>query len=211
MATRPERQRRGIGGAVFARLMEVAEGRGLRTVSLDATDEGAPLYRRHGFTEIDRTVVWERPSPAAPRPGHIAARELTRADLAAAAALDRRAFGADRSRLLALLLAAHPGRAAVAPGSAGPLRAYAIAQQERVGPAVAEEPAAAEAVLDAVLRLSFEEPLRILVPQSNAWAVPLLRGRGFVPGRSTRHMVRGEPVPPERRARVLGLASFGLG
>ena len=211
MATRPERQRRGIGGAVFARLLEVAERRGLRTLSLDATEEGAPLYRRHGFTEIDRTVVWERASTPPPGPGPVAAREMTPGDLSAAAALDQRAFGADRGRLLALLLAAFPGRAAVAPASGGPLRAYAIAQQGRVGPAVAEEPAHAEAVLDAVLHLSFEEPLRILVPESNAWAVPLLRSRGFSPRRSTRYMVRGEPVPPERRARVLGLASFGLG
>ena len=37
MGTKLERQCRGIGGAVFARLMEVAERRGVRTVSLDAT------------------------------------------------------------------------------------------------------------------------------------------------------------------------------
>lgn len=212
MATHPDHQRRGIAGTVFARLMEVAEGRGLQTVSLDATDDGVALYRRHGFAEVDRTVVWELTTPRlAPDPAP-PARVLTEQDLAEAAALDASAFGADRRRLLAVLLAELPGRAVAAPSRSGdPIGAYAVAQEGRVGPAVARSAEHAEAVLDAALRLPFFEPLRMLVPESSAWAAPLLRQRGFTPRRSTRYMVRGRPVAPEQRARVLGLASFGLG
>ena len=53
MATLPEHQRRGLGSAVLARLLEQIRIRAPRGayVSLIADVPGRPLYERHGFTE----------------------------------------------------------------------------------------------------------------------------------------------------------------
>lgn len=51
MATDPESRGRGHARAVFAALLEWFEERGVTSVDLHATGEGAPLYRSFGFSE----------------------------------------------------------------------------------------------------------------------------------------------------------------
>ncbi|WP_085027259.1 GNAT family N-acetyltransferase [Ensifer aridi] len=89
---------RGLGRTLMDAALRIAGDRPLRLV---ATAEGLPLYEKLGFRETGRVlqhqgVVGEVAAP----PGIEAA---TAADIDAIAALDRRAFGADREGLVAYL------------------------------------------------------------------------------------------------------------
>ena len=96
---------RGMGTAVTEALMIWLRTQGCETLSLEATDEGLPLYERIGF----RLVTWYHqlqadhlPIPPAPPPGsHV--RQARQADLPAILELDRQATGEDRSPALTVL------------------------------------------------------------------------------------------------------------
>ena len=71
IAISPEHQRRGLGGAILARLLERlrADGPAGAYVSLFADPPGRELYRRHGFREtapdqVGMAIVLGRQPPA---------------------------------------------------------------------------------------------------------------------------------------------------
>ncbi|APG88825.1 acetyltransferase (plasmid) [Sinorhizobium americanum CCGM7] len=87
---------RGLGRRLMDAALRIAGNRPLRLV---ATAEGLPLYEKVGFRETGRVlqqqgVVGEMATPAGVEPANAS-------DVAAIADLDRRAFGADRSDLIA--------------------------------------------------------------------------------------------------------------
>jgi len=93
----PELGRRGYGSRLFEHAMEEIESdERVERVWLTASEQGAPLYRKHGFVEIDRVERWsatglgERFSVAVP-------------DLTRLLELDKACWGEDRSTLLRLL------------------------------------------------------------------------------------------------------------
>ncbi len=49
MYTRPAYRRQGIGSRILAALVAHAQARGIRTITLEATTAGRPLYAAHGF------------------------------------------------------------------------------------------------------------------------------------------------------------------
>jgi GNAT superfamily N-acetyltransferase len=51
MATDPHHRRRGYASAILAALLNWFDARGVRTVELQATASGEPLYRAAGFTD----------------------------------------------------------------------------------------------------------------------------------------------------------------
>ncbi len=53
----PAWERRGLGRALLAASESAAKAAGFRRLELVATLSGEPLYRRHGFTETQRTEV----------------------------------------------------------------------------------------------------------------------------------------------------------
>lgn len=84
-----------------------------RSIKLDATDKGLPLYQKLGFREeqfIDRMVTPGMAS-ALRIAGDPLIKPLTQENLPEAAVLDREAFGADRLRLFAELLKSHRDKA----------------------------------------------------------------------------------------------------
>lgn len=93
------------GRGVATRLLEHAIGhlqeRGVRTIKLDATPQGEPLYTRMGFRGEGRITRWSAHSPlvfsADPCP---AARELHADDFENVVRADASAFGASRDVLL---------------------------------------------------------------------------------------------------------------
>ncbi len=205
----PEMQRRGIALAMMERLLAMLDARGRRTSLLDASDAGAPLYRRMGFVDDDTVRIFSGAvrGDTAPSSG---ARAMARADLAAVADLDRRIGGADRSGLLAAYFDEFEGRAFVVEGADGAIDGFAFAQSEVVGPWVAETDAAAGAALGAVLSCAFDGEVSVSVPGQNASAATMLERRGIVFGRSLAHMRLGPPVA-RRRDRIYGQASLAAG
>ena len=178
MAVDPMRQGRGIGRLLVERLLHWLDQQGCPVVLLDATDQGARLYETVGFVDDATAYVYERQDTdvamqcSAPGlPGDLVVRPGTPEELDEIAAFDARRFGADRHRLLAALWELDRERCLVARQSAGELAGYLFVRNGVLGPWVAADPRAADALLTTVLRSRFAKPpggpLLVLVPRSN--------------------------------------------
>lgn len=89
---------RGLGRRLMDAAMAIA---GERPVRLVATAEGLPLYEKLGFRETGSILQHQGIARELAVPAAVSA--ATSADIGAIAELDRRAFGADRGRLIAYL------------------------------------------------------------------------------------------------------------
>lgn len=99
--TQPEFRGRGFATRLMERCLAYCRSRGVRTVRLDATEMGEPVYRRSGFERESFVERW--------------AGELASSDCRPVQfdfELDRCAFGADRRRLLEKTGWSRPGRLA---------------------------------------------------------------------------------------------------
>jgi GNAT superfamily N-acetyltransferase len=102
LIVRPEARGRGVGRRLLERAIAYLRGRGARSIYLDGVLAAVPLYERLGFRKQCRSLRFG--GTVAGR-AHAHVRPLVEADLDAVCALDRLAFGADRSFFLKRLLA----------------------------------------------------------------------------------------------------------
>ena len=176
---------------------------------LDATPAGRPVYLRQGFIDGWTFNRWER-TQRLPTHGSLPidptleihalpqTPEAFQRD-GSLHALDTLAFGADRSSLLNALLQRAPQSAFVAHRSGSPC-GYVLARPGRratqIGPLLAADQAAAEALLAAALQ-SIEEPVFIDVPQARSSVESALIASGFTIQRPFTRMFR----PPQNRAK----------
>jgi predicted N-acetyltransferase YhbS len=218
MAVHPKVQRQGIGYLLMSHILDWLEGRGCPLVRLDATQAGAGLYRKLGFVQAGFTRIVLDPK-LEPLPNNsITAAAMLEADLPEVAVLDTAVFGAHREPLLQLYWREFPGRSYITRTHHGELAGYLIAQTIKIGPWISTSSMAAEALLSAALPLSFDGPVRMIVPSENKAAVQLFNRLGAVEGQSHIHMVKGisaqlnQPVNlPGRREFIYSQASFTAG
>jgi hypothetical protein len=180
-------------------------------IQLDASEAGAPLYRRIGFVEDEKTLGFTQDDCAlrparSERVGH-----LNVADIPALAAFDTPIFGGERAAVFAAARAEAPERAFVARDPEGQISGYLFAQPQLLGPWAALTPADADALLAAALTLPFEGAIRTLTPGSNPDAAKLLLRYGFSPQRMLRRMRHGGTAAAGRRALLYGQASLAIG
>jgi ribosomal protein S18 acetylase RimI-like enzyme len=211
MAVHTEYQRKGIGLALMQHVLAWLDEQQVPFVLLDASPSGQPLYEKLGFTAYEKVEIFQRDSalPACPCPPRV--KLLSISDLDLITAPDEKAFGADRSKVLRLLLETYPGRAFLLPDGSGQVNGYLFAQENRIGPWVMQDGREAEELLQAALSLPFPGPISVAVPGENEGAVSLLQRYGFIPGRVNRHMGRGSGAPTDQREKVFGQASLSLG
>lgn len=193
-------------------------------VGLEAAPDRIDDYAGWGFAPASPTTRWQRlaatgkpaPSPAAPEPPWC----LLEGGAIPAAAVQR--FDAEREpsprphflrqwlRHPAGTVLALVDRRGVCHGF-GRVRPCLLANGDgwRLGPLVAESPAAAVALLEGLLQ---RHPGTVLIdaPGANAAAAPLLTSLGFAPVSRTLRMYRGVP-PAVSLADVYGLACLELG
>lgn len=205
IATEPGYERRGIGALVTERVAEILAGHGCAPV-LDASLPGGPLYERMGFVDHGPTTVVSR-EPS--RGGH-AVPAITPADLADVAAFDRVAFGADRTRLIDVLVRSHPDRTAVVRGDDGRVTGFAIAQAGVIGPLAAADDDTLEQLVRAAAALTWTRAPQICVPPESTHLETLHR-LGWRTTRELRHMRRGIEALPSRGDRYVGRVSLGIG
>ncbi|MCU1398551.1 MAG: family N-acetyltransferase [Acidimicrobiales bacterium] len=206
IGTEPTYERRGIGALVTERVAEILAGHGCASV-LDASAAGGPLYERLGFTDHGPTRIVSVPQRGTPHPRV----ELVGVDdLAAFAAYDAAVFGADRSALLAVLLADHPGRCGLVRGADGAVVGVVLAQHTTVGPLAADDPDTLAELVAFAAELPWNDDARICVPPESAHLDTLL-ALGGVHSRDLRHMRRGVPLLPGRTAAYAGRISLGIG
>lgn len=201
--------RQGLGGRLMTHALGQLDG---ELPCLLATSLGRPLYERLGFRAVDSSVRYigpftpEQPGAASPGPAVLPApRPLIRpaagGDLPGLAALDRLAFGADRSRLLARLPEA-PGRLDVAvPPAGGEVSGFAASwlspETLTIGPIVADGLATATALVTGLADGS-ELPLRLEVPGRHPGLADWAAARGLTVRSESTLMVRGGELPGAR-------------
>lgn len=202
--TDPAHRHRGFAHRLMEHSITALTARQMEWIKLDATEMGAPLYRQLGFEtecEIERWGATASPAPAAP-------------DLHwhnGWSALDRQAFGADRSRLLSLLA---PMGAAEGPGE-GYAMARPGSQAAYFGPCVSRRADTAGRLLHWFLGSHSGEPVYWDLLPANTEAFELARASGFKPLRRLARMVRpgksGAAPLVHDDAQVFATAGFEYG
>ena len=153
----PEYRRRGIATQLIKTALDYLSGK-VMTVKLDATPEGQPVYESLGFEVESLIERWAGIALATPVRGSNKIETAAQLDIETRhelLALDRRAFCADRSTLIEILI----NNACVAPVLAreadGRLSGYALArrgsQVDYIGPVVTTDAEQAAPLLDRVL------------------------------------------------------------
>lgn len=189
--TDPAERGNGYATKLTEHALEWLRARGTAWVKLDASHLGQPLYERMGFVAESRMERHLLPADS-PRPESSALPAGT-----LPLALDRAGFGADRQRLLDLLLPTPGLRLAVLPDEQGYAMLRPGARARHLGPMVCATADAAEQLLAWALAKSAGEPLQWDLNTDNTHALRLAQQLGFTPQRVLARMrVAGRKNPP---------------
>lgn len=203
-------------------------------VLLYSTREGRPFYDALGFREVDRLVPHlldgdpHDPSGGIKTPiRDLPPSQHTVQDLGAdeyrrAWALDRRAFGAPRDRVLGPLFGhTLSARAAADPTDPpGDVRGFAAAWRNldmiHIGPVVAQDETIALGLMADLLDLSSRasrgrDTVRIDVPAGKSQVRTWLEAQGFASYASVPLLIRGADQPPGESALRFAVAAQALG
>lgn len=202
----PEFRGRGIGTCLLRKAVEHLDEIGIRTMKLDATPAGRPIYQKLGFQdeyEIERWLL-NRPAPdAAPAAGlrSVSDRVLR---------LDRETFGADRGSLLRSLAAENPDFVMAAERE-GEMAGYTFGRRgtlaDHLGPWIARDEETAKQLLDEFLGRSKRGTIFVDALKDRRFVPEMLLARGFKVSRPLTRMVRGSnsyPGRPELLCAILG-------
>lgn len=185
---------RGIGTALMKHALAWLEGRGVRSIWLDATPLGQPVYERLGF-EPEFTLSRYHGTPR--DPGDVKVLTQLRSEhLAGCELLDRSATGTVRTRLLARLIAEFPEAAAVAlrDGNVhGFIAARRGCQAIQVGPCLAEDDAGRDLLCSAWKQFAGQNVF-VDIPEAHRRAVQAAESAGLTVQRQLLRMRRGDPL-----------------
>jgi GNAT superfamily N-acetyltransferase len=206
---RPDLRGRGFGLRIWNAAMAHA---GARTVGLDGVVAQQANYRKSGFELAYPNIRYGGTvAPAATPPADIVA--LADVPFANVEADDASVFPAPRTAFLQAWIGApgHIGRALVRDGK---LVAWGVIRPcrsgRKIGPLVADDRAAGEAVFAALIAAAGGGEIFLDVPSVNGDAVALAQTHGLQPVFETARMYTGA-IRPLRLARVFGVTSFELG
>lgn len=206
---RRELRGRGYGLRMWNAAIAHAGG---RVIGLDGVVAQQENYRKSGFSLAYVNVRYGG-TVAAPAAPSAAVVPLSEVPFAAVEADDATVFPAPRPAFLRAWIGApgHVGRALVRDGS---LAAWGVIRPCRtgckIGPLVADDRAAAEAVLAALLADAGGGEIFLDVPSVNRDAVALARDLRLAPVFETARMYTG-PIRPVHLERVFGVTTFELG
>jgi GNAT superfamily N-acetyltransferase len=181
----PQHRRRGIATRLIETALAYLDGK-VAVVKLDATAEGEPVYEKFGFKTESLVERWR---------GTVKTRSLERQDAAIdlqkLLALDRRAFSADRSRLIKSLL----DDSRIAPVWLRDGSGYALARAGTkaayVGPVVTTDVTQVEDLLDRMLVQLDGSSVYIDFSNECGVSSSVLADRGFVKERDLIRMSFG--------------------
>jgi GNAT superfamily N-acetyltransferase len=206
---RPDLRGRGYG----LRIWNAAIGHApARTIGLDGVVAQQENYRKSGFQFAYANIRYGGTvAPAPDAPAGIV--PLADVPFATVEMDDATVFPASRTAFLRTWINArgHVGRALMRDGS---LAAWGVIRPcrsgRRIGPLMADDRAAAEAVFAALIAAAGPGDVLLDVPSVNADAVTLAQAHGLAPVFETARMYTGA-IRPIRLARVFGVTTFELG
>ena len=222
----PEWRRQGLAKTLLRVALDDLQRRGLEAV-LDATPAGHPVYQAQGFEDCWRFTRWRLAERMASPPTAQAATgvsPLQQADWPAVAALDARAFGANRLPLLQHLTRRLPDAAWVL-RQGGVLRGYLLGRDGRTasqwGPLVVDTQPGAHtdhgaiallaAAMGALRQDAAQRPMLVDVRDGQPALQDWLTSQGFKPERPFTRMVH-QPLSAQggHEAGHGGLASVSV-
>lgn len=209
--TSPRLQAQGAGRQLMEMIFEQSGDRDLR---LSATKAGYRLYRSLGFEPIGRIFQHQGRSVALPAavPDFPGLRAVTTADLDALSKLDASAYGADRSRVIAALLAHSLGTVVERDGEiVGFALCRPFGRGHVVGPIVAENDDMAVALVAPHVETHQGNFLRVDTAQEQGRFGAFLESCGMTIFDSVTPMIRGHHHGALGAARTFGLANQALG
>jgi GNAT superfamily N-acetyltransferase len=207
---------RGHATRLVAACVEALRGAG-RVPVLDATPDGAAVYRQHGFVAGFAFERWQRSERAR---GRDRSMQRDRDDIAtvvvdarardALLALDRSLWGLDRSALLRALLARPSTRAWLAADASGFAVLRAGRRAEQLGPIVAASERSAIRLLDCALAAA-TGAVFVDVPSRLPELAAALGERGFVQQRPFLRMALGDTPALHASTRAFAVAGPEFG
>ncbi|MDQ2855667.1 MAG: GNAT family N-acetyltransferase, partial [Acidobacteriota bacterium] len=208
----PVHRKRGIA----TRLMEVAidylSKVGVTTIKLDATVAGHPLYESLGFKDESLIERWEGIAGTAAGDATL---DLDRAMRQEVLTLDRQSFGADRSKLVEMLIADAHVRPLVTRGMDGRVTGYALARRGTaaayVGPLMATVPAAASELLDGLVNQLSGESVYVDLNTESVGGREMLEARGLSKQRDLIRMSYGKGSLAGTSPPILAIAGPEVG
>jgi ribosomal protein S18 acetylase RimI-like enzyme len=211
----PEQRRQGFATRLLRTALADLKARGLTPI-LDATPAGREVYVQEGFRDTWGFRRFQLNAAIAPQERSMPVRALRAADWPALLALDARAFGASRERLLRALAERLPEAALVAEEN-GALAGFLLGRDGRearqLGPLVARSSTAARTLLaEALARVP--PPLYLDLVDREPGIAAWLESLGFEFQRPFTRMVHGAgaaPVAPGEAALVCCPAGPELG
>ena len=205
---RPDLRGRGYGLRIWNAAVDHAGG---RTIGLDGVVAQQENYKKSGFRLAYANVRYGGRVPAGVAPAGII--PLANVSFARVEADDATVFPAPRPAFLRAWIdtSGHIGRALVRDGQ---LAAWGVIRPCRtgwkIGPLVADDRAAAEAVFTALVSAAGGGEVFLDVPDVNREAVALAQSHGLAPVFETARMYTGA-IRPLRLERVFGVTTFELG
>lgn len=209
--TSPRLQTQGAGRELMELIFEQSGRRDLR---LNATKAGYRLYRSLGFEPVGWIFQHQGKAvaPLAPMPPLPGLRNVQPADLDTLARLDASAYGADRSRVIAALLAVSSGTLIERDGAvAGFALCRPFGRGHVVGPIVAEDDAMAIALVAPHVEAHRGSFLRVDTAQEQSRFGAFLESCGMTIFDSVTTMTRGRLHGASGAARTFGLVNQALG
>lgn len=197
--THPDYRRRGLARQLVRSCLDIAAVNGILSVKLDATENGLPLYENFGFVREQTIERWWGNDRT--KNGAIDSAVCDKPEFA----LDRSAFGADRSTLLRKLAGngscrfSQDGFAMTRPG----------ANAEYLGPCVTRSKETARLLIHDCLATSRGEYFWDLMP-ANVAALELATEFGFQRARRLVRMRRGVDVRGDE-SMIYAAGGFELG
>jgi GNAT superfamily N-acetyltransferase len=187
----------GIGRALMRHALDFLDGQAVRTIRLDATSLGQPLYESLGFVGEYRLARYAGRLASVPS---AAVAPCEPGQLEEIVTLDRAVTGTDRRKLLARLCAEY-GAARAIHGEAG-LDGYLLTRPGRlavqVGPGIATPSAGPALLADAAQRLAGRDVF-IDIPCDHAEAIRHAEALGLTVRREFLRMRRGEPLTEQHQ------------
>ena len=185
----PQHRRRGIATRLIETALGYLEGK-VAVIKLDATAEGGPVYEKFGFKTESLVERWR---------GAVKSRSIERKDAAInleqLLALDRRAFSADRSRLITSLIDDSRSSFVGVTEESGSLIGYALARAGTkaayIGPVVTTDTAQVENLLGRSLDQLSSGSVYIDFSTECGVSSSVLADRGFVKERDLIRMSCG--------------------
>lgn len=185
---------------------------GARIIGLDGVVAQQDNYKKSGFRLAYANIRYGGIVAAPPMPSADVV-ALDRIPFALVEADDATVFPAARSAFLRAWIntPGHIGRALL---RGGKLAAWGVIRPcrtgHKIGPLVADDRVAAEAIVQALLASAGSGEIFLDVPAVNREALALAEQLGLEPVFETARMYTG-PIPPLRIDRVFGVTSFELG